>query len=105
MGITDMDAYRERRDTEQSPHLAGMAVCLGCRLEWAAVTPVGCVSELDCPECRTHRGVMKATCAPPEGVDRFECSCGCQVFSVTIYGALCILCGEERSFSELAEQE
>tara|TARA_Y100001951_G_scaffold19109_1_gene14314 strand:+ start:394 stop:711 length:318 start_codon:yes stop_codon:yes gene_type:complete len=105
MGVTDLNAYREQRDVEDSPHLSGTAVCLLCRHEWVAVSPAGCVSELECPECHTYRGVMKANCAPPDGVPRFTCNCDCQTFEVTQHGVLCIFCGAQTSFSELVETE
>lgn len=47
--IVDLDAHR--------PHYAGLCSCLTCHHEWTAVAPT-MATVLECPSCRTMRGVM-----------------------------------------------
>lgn len=65
---------------ENTPHLAGEAVCLVCKFSWVAVSPVG-VAALQCPSCETFRGCFIGA---PELPDRtaYVCNCGCAMFKV-----------------------
>lgn len=53
----------------KKPHLQGRAVCLACKHEWEAVTPVGCPDGLECPSCGTSRGIMAAPTAAFEDIN------------------------------------
>ncbi|KEZ78328.1 hypothetical protein [Salinisphaera hydrothermalis] len=96
--VVSLDEVR----TERSPHVSGEALCMRCRHEWVAVTPVGHVAELECPGCGCHAGVMKATCTPADGVPIWVCKCGCDAFRAKVDGLLCISCGVEIGYDEIA---
>lgn len=79
----------------KDPHLSGEAHCIYCDHKWTAVAPVG-TTQLECPECRTLKGVFTYPCEP-EG-ERWECQCGCQLFWITPTYSMCYNCGEIQSF-------
>ena len=79
--VINLDAHR--------PGLSGEARCLQCNNTWAAVAPVGTV-ELQCPKCRTWKGVFQGMAAPEEV---WECACGNQHFYINDTGAMCAKCG------------
>lgn len=85
---------------ENTQHLAGVAVCLACRHEWAAVAPSGAPT-LECPECGLDRGVFSA--APlPEII--FECLCGCGTFYIEPgIIARCTHCGSQHYQDDLSK--
>jgi hypothetical protein len=72
------------------PHVTGMARCLACKHEWAAVAPIGTV-ELECPECSTFKGLFKGTSSTE--FPQFQCNCGEMTFYVDWYGPYCCHCG------------
>ena len=74
----------------QKPHLSGPAICTHCKHEWQAVAPVGNHTNLQCPECGLHHGIVGAPVVPPEW---WECRCGGELFYLTRQGAQCRACG------------
>jgi len=78
---------------DKNPHLAGEAKCLTCDHEWAAVAPIGTV-ELECPECKTWKGVFCGMTAPNTV---WECNCGNQHFYIDETGPMCSRCGVRQS--------
>ncbi|KZZ72362.1 hypothetical protein A3765_28560 [Oleiphilus sp. HI0130] len=83
--------------TKYRPHLSGNARCLQCSHEWVAVTPIG-TTELECPECKTLKGVMKGLVAPQTV---WECACGSQLFFIDPQGTMCSMCGSRPDPEEL----
>ena len=65
----------------EEPHLSGEAVCTGCGHEWVAVAPVG-MTQLECPECGSSKGLFKHPFGPAEGELSYECSCGSDLFFI-----------------------
>lgn len=74
----------------QKPHLNGPAICTNCKHEWQAETPVGDHTNLKCPECGLHVGIIGAPVIPSEW---WECVCGGELFYLTREGARCRTCG------------
>ena len=62
-------------------HSTGEAVCGNCKHEWVAVVPAG-ETQLECPECSTHRGAFKYPFGPCEGDESFQCDCGSKDFFI-----------------------
>lgn len=89
-----------RRPEREEPHLAGEAVCIGCRHEWSAVAPVG-VWQLDCPSCGTPKGIWRYPVGAAEGDLYFRCDCGCE--ALTAYHRegrfylKCMSCGADQT--------
>lgn len=81
-----------RRPESEEPHAAGEAFCLQCNHEWVAVAPTGTV-HLECPACKTHKGLFKFPCGPSEGTPVWTCPCGNQLFNMTPDGHFCPNCG------------
>lgn len=78
----------------EMPHMTGEAVCLQCKHEWQAVTPIG-ITEFECPNCSVMKGVFKYNCQPDGEKKIFMCNCGNTYFVVTENSHLCALCGVE----------
>lgn len=77
---------------ERSPHIAGSAICLGCRHEWAVVAECGAIG-FECPNCGLEKGVHKYLCRPENGT---VWTCGCGNFYMLLtdkLNALCPNCG------------
>jgi len=72
------------------PHLAGKAICLQCKHEWAQVAPHGTLG-FECPECACAKGVFQGL-VTPDSV--WKCECGNHVHALTPEGAQCLMCGE-----------
>lgn len=89
MSVTTIADARAARE----PHLSGTARCLHCGHEHVSVSPVGVVTDLECPQCGFLKAVMVGLCAPEEGVMRWACNCGCQTFYITKQRILCVHCG------------
>ena len=76
---------------DETPHLQGSAVCLGCRHRWQAVAPVG-TFEFECPSCHTNMGrILNEVVRQKEPV--WTCHCGNQYFLATDQGMYCPNCG------------
>ena len=83
---------------ENSPHLAMLAICLGCRKEWTSVAPIGMVSDLECPGCGLMKGVSKTLIGGDNNDMIYRCKCGSEALTaiITPAGAMrlrCMLCG------------
>jgi predicted RNA-binding Zn-ribbon protein involved in translation (DUF1610 family) len=88
--LINLDRWKE----ENSPHATGKATCLACGHEWVAVAPTGTVF-LECPGCRTDRGVFRFPHERPG--KHWACPCGFQAFYITPEGVYCPNCGEWQS--------
>ena len=74
----------------------GQAVCQACGHEWQATVPVGTV-DLECPSCRTMRGVYKFP-IDPKGGERWVCNCGNDLFYLLHTEWQCHKCGSLQRF-------
>ena len=74
------------------PHAAGEAFCLQCKHEWVAVAQSGVV-QLECPECKTLKGLFKFPFNVQAGEQIRFCNCGNNLFIITPEGHLCPNCG------------
>lgn len=91
--VIDLGKAKEERE----PHIRGTARCLECSHQWEAVAPLGTFNLFECPECRTHKGVLTGPFVPEL---RLECECGNQLFFVTPEGYQCPRCGVEDDWEE-----
>lgn len=88
---------------ENSPHVSGPALCLGCGHKWQAVLPVPVPSVFDCPKCTLEKGVYRGLCAPPEDEDIiFKCNCGNERFLSQPGGMFCECCAVLHSWDTLS---
>lgn len=89
-----------RKPEREDPHLAGHALCIGCRHEWAAVAPVG-TWQLECPSCATLKGVWRYPCGGAVGDAIFRCGCGCEALTAYLHAGRfhlkCMSCGTEQT--------
>ena len=76
---------------------AGEAFCLQCGCEWYAVAPTG-VTQLECPQCHTMKGLFRFGFEPCEGGMVRECQCGNRLFYLTPEGHMCANCGIYQSY-------
>jgi DNA-directed RNA polymerase subunit RPC12/RpoP len=76
---------------EKQPHKAGMARCLNCKHEWAAVAPIG-TTDLECPNCATYQGMFKGIMSTE--FPQWQCVCGEWMFFIDMHGCYCAHCGE-----------
>jgi hypothetical protein len=97
----DLSKKRQEREAAQQPHCSGVALCLECKHEWAAVWPDMYPVALECPECGTFKGVPAGvSCAPPEA-DVLECHRCRNRFMQIAWSAkqppvaICAMCGSE----------
>lgn len=75
--------------TPSIPTASGEAFCIRCDHRWVATVELG-TEYLECPECKTLKGVFKYPYAPETA---WECNCGNQLFYITQDGHLCPNCG------------
>lgn len=75
---------------QDDPHIAGLAHCIACGHGWTSVAPIGSVW-LECPECKTEKGLMKFPCV--RETPAWVCNCGNQLFYATPDGFYCPNCG------------
>jgi hypothetical protein len=75
------------------PHLAGEALCVGCKHEWAAVVQdIGVIPELECPKCSLMTGYFKDVFQPE--CERWVCDCGGDLFFIIPIGKQCARCSK-----------
>lgn len=84
------------------PYLSGTAKCIDCGNEWIAVAPVGTLY-LECPHCKTKRGVMNGPCDAADGEQLYVCNCGCDLFKIVAVDnvfkwMICLRCGTSPTF-------
>lgn len=82
---------------DETPKYRGEAFCIQCNTEWTAVVPVG-LTQLQCPSCRTMKGLLRYPFAPEPDVLIRECGCGNVFFWVTPDGHMCPNCGILQSY-------
>lgn len=78
---------------EDGPFVTGEAFCLQCQHEWVATSPVGTTS-LECPECKTNKGLIKFECCVDE--DHWICNCKNSYFCITPNRVYCPNCGNDQ---------
>lgn len=89
--------------TEDLPHVVGTAKCLDCGREWVAVAQVG-MTMLECPTCKTSRGVLAGAVQPKAEQQWWVCNCECNLFHIVadaagkFSGMMCIKCGKDAEF-------
>lgn len=91
------DVVELRQAEPKESHVTGEAFCVQCNHEWVAVAPAG-TTQLECPECRTEKGLFKFPCRPPEGEQVWTCNCGNHLFYMTPDGHLCPNCGTHQEY-------
>jgi phage FluMu protein Com len=81
----------------KDPYLTGEARCLHCGHIYVAVSPVGTVEELECPQCGLFKSIYQGLTEPPKGV-RWVCACGGDLFYIVpADGCQCLKCGRIQS--------
>lgn len=80
------------KKNEKAGWATGEAFCLQCDHTWIQVTPTGEV-QLECPKCKTMKGLFKYPFNVCENELIRECNCGNQLFYLTPEGHLCPNCG------------
>lgn len=94
--VVSLAAARE----ERTPHIAGEALCIGCRHEWVATAPTG-TWQLECPECGTWKGVFRYPVGASVGDSYFRCNCGCEALTAYLrkgrFHLKCMSCGTEQT--------
>ena len=83
MTVTDIMSRR--------PHRAGPAVCLQCRHEWEAVSPLDTIA-LECPKCKTMQGVYVGLSKTE--LPQLQCNCGSFYFHIDTRSSYCCHCGD-----------
>lgn len=88
------------RPEPEDPHLAGEALCIGCRHEWAGVAPVG-TWQLECPSCGSTKGIWRYPIGAQQGDSFFRCSCGCEALTAYFrsghFYLKCMSCGADQT--------
>ena len=92
---TNVIAFKQREE----PRMHGKARCIQCNHVWQGVAHVGTVF-LECPICKTMKGVFVGVCEPEDGVKIRECNCGNQLFYLTIEGHMCANCGQYQFYED-----
>lgn len=106
--MTNVIKMKSRRGKKMIPHLFGTAVCLACQNEWTAEAPLE-IFELECPECRTMRGVWRYPISAPEDYATWTCTvnnCGCQHMTIEThkdggYYIACCKCGHLHTIDDV----
>jgi hypothetical protein len=94
--IIDIEQYRPgQRGWTQGPYR-----CLGCRLQWRGVAPVGMPAECECPRCGLEKGVAVSLCADLDNPS-WKCDCGSFYFQIRKDSVLCIRCGNRYEAEEV----
>lgn len=89
---------------KRQPHASGTVICGGCKHQWQAVAPLRLDDDLECPSCHSMRGIWLRNFGPANNELRFSCNhCEAQFFYVLTQSVMCIGCGTETSFAQLAE--
>ena len=83
-------SFRKTPKEEQTG--CGDAFCLQCGHHWIAVAPTG-TTALECPNCKTMKGLWQFEFYPPPGQLVRQCNCSNQLFYLTPEGHMCANCG------------
>lgn len=97
MSVVPFKAPRE----PTSAWLTGLARCLACKHEWAAISETleNYVGDLECPACGVCRGQYKWPFQGPPAEDVWTCTaCDGQLFMITRPGTRCVGCGRHQVF-------
>jgi hypothetical protein len=82
------------------PEMEGTAKCIGCQHEWEAVAPLG-TAQLECPSCRTMKGMWKHPFAARDGDLEFRCLCGSEALTAYQrhgkFWLRCMNCGTDQT--------
>jgi rubredoxin len=76
---------------KEDPWGSNTIICMNCKHEWIGVFPIG-TDIFECPECNTHKGLLKYQFLPEKGEIR-ECKCGNTLFYIQREGHFCPNCG------------
>ena len=96
-GPSNIVSLDERR-VKSDPHIVGPVKCMACSHEWTGMSPVGCVQELECPECHCDKGVFMKFVAPGPEVVHCEI-CGAVHFILSPDKIMCSACGSSKDIS------
>lgn len=100
--VVDFAAAKKEREETPTPMWRGRGKCLDCKHEWMAACPYlddyGAQLELECPQCKTMRGVWMGQFAPAPGELLFICGCGAAQFAIIKTGPQCVGCGREHAW-------
>jgi len=90
----------EKRE-EKMPHSSGVAICLDCKHEWAAVAPIidGFIVWLECPSCGLVRGRFKYQFE--RNGEQWKCACKNDLFNIKPEGCYCPNCGAWQQFPKV----
>lgn len=80
---------------EDKPHKTGPMRCRGCGHQWVSVRPVEMIDPLECPACKALKGWAETFIWPER---RWECNCGCDLFTIGMIGTYCANCGLYQNF-------
>lgn len=83
------------------PKYSGTARCLTCKHEWEAES--NDYSWLDCPNCKSMRGMWDKLWTIPEGTSYRVCGCDCDQYMVTNIGMFCVGCGRIHDHAEIID--
>lgn len=91
------------KDDTREPTMTGPAKCVSCKHKWAAVSPIGVTTDLECPNCGAMKGIRETLVSVPDGSELWTCNCGCDAFRVAgengkFLAMFCINCGASQDF-------
>ena len=94
-----VDLASRRVASSADGYLTGECLCVACQHEWQGTAPVGVFDGLECPKCKTTKGVLRHGVVPEV---YWECGCGCHLFAVSGISkqVLCWQCGVAQNFGE-----
>lgn len=87
--------------------VTGEARCQACRHEWTETRTARTQEDdpliFECPSCGLCKASMINPYLPSNGDTRWECNCGCELFTLREFGAMCINCGVVASYKDITE--
>ena len=92
------EAAEDIEDAKHDQTGVGDAFCIQCGHSWIAIAPTG-TTELECPSCKTMKGLFKFQFMPKEGTLIRVCNCGNMLFYLTPEGHMCANCGIYQQYS------
>lgn len=85
---------KPRGVTETETAMTGPAVC-PCGHEWHVEDVPQGEFMLECPACGCYKGHMKYFGSPVDGVERWVCRCGSDLFYIRPTGVFCAVCATQ----------